>query len=356
MFHAGGFPEPSKQIEQARAILEFLVSCCSLQQAAGLLLKEELDVLRMANNDTYVFHEYLERNNDPLYFHEFVRRARAHGLQYLADADFSTMVLQNLPEKARETFRGLPLVQQEQYMDFIRGRRFRRTLLCHAGVPLNRNLSADLFKKFHFAAAGKFEAAKVDIRNEDPSAFRCGNATLSTTSRLVKAALMHLKEVYPRFIPFGQLCATALARVHSVRPMDPQDPKMRPDVVASAMMQGYMAGLIAICLHPPRRVTEGGPRPMVSALARLQAAQGAQLTNTSHQTVTLDPLSKRIVRRLDGKHDRPALMESVREAIAAGEVVVKKGDRKVTNPDAETLANVLDRALGSIAEAGLLEG
>jgi len=356
-FHAGGFREPAKQIEQCHAILEFLAQCCNTQQAAGLLLKEELDLFRKVSNDTYLFHEYLEPNNHPVYFHEFAGRAAAHGLQYLADADFSMMLLQNMPEKVQEAFRKVPLVQQEQYMDFVRGRRFRKTLLCHEDVPLKRDLSSAQIKRFHVAAADKIEVAKVDIRNEQPAEFRSGGATLSAASRLVKAALVHLKEIHPRFVPFPQLHATALARAQLARPTAAEDPTMNAESLAGALMRGYAAGMIAICLHPPRAVSEAGQRPRVGPLARLQAARGRQLTNASHQTVALDPLAQRVVRRLDGKHDRAALLEAVREAMVAGEVVVKGGDGQVRSPeDTQTLGQVLEITLGTIARSGLLVG
>jgi len=63
------------------------------------------------------------------------------------------------------------------------------------------------------------------------------------------------------------------------------------------------------------------------------------------------------VRRLDGKHDRAALLEAVREAMVAGEVVVKGGDGQVRSPeDTQTLGQVLEITLGTIARSGLLVG
>jgi len=34
-------------------------------------------------------------------------------------------------------------VRQEQYIDFLTNRRFRRTMLCHADVPISRDVTSD---------------------------------------------------------------------------------------------------------------------------------------------------------------------------------------------------------------------
>ena len=61
---------------------------------------------------------------------EFAAHAAAHGLQYLAEADFFEM--QTTADGAGAADRR-PVVRREQYMDFLKGRMFRQTLLCHAG-------------------------------------------------------------------------------------------------------------------------------------------------------------------------------------------------------------------------------
>ena len=63
--------------------------------------------------------------------------AGEHGLQFLAEADFTEIQDRHLPPEAHEKLRALApdRVLREQYLDFLRGRRFRQTLLCRAGPP-----------------------------------------------------------------------------------------------------------------------------------------------------------------------------------------------------------------------------
>src|SRR5947208_11701556 len=102
------------------------------------MVQREADLLAQAS-DTYVYHEHLEEVNHPAYFHQFAERAAAHGLQYLAEAE-PTPLPSNLSPEGRETLQRLAgdLIQGEQYLDFVRFRTFRRTLLCHSDVRLSR--------------------------------------------------------------------------------------------------------------------------------------------------------------------------------------------------------------------------
>ena len=79
----------------------------------------------------------------PLYFHEFAERAAAADLQYLGDADPPTMGHFNFPEDVQQILRTLSnnVVQAEQYMDFLRNRMFRQSLLVKPNVQHSRSLT-----------------------------------------------------------------------------------------------------------------------------------------------------------------------------------------------------------------------
>jgi SAM-dependent methyltransferase len=139
-YHAKRFADPAQRVAQARALLDFMAQAVAGQQTAhSVLLKTEVEALRQAS-DSYLFHEQLEETNDPLYFHQFVERAAAKGLQYLGEAEISAMWLGNLPAPIANTLRGLStdIVQMEQFMDFLRNRMFRQTLLCHKNIQVQR--------------------------------------------------------------------------------------------------------------------------------------------------------------------------------------------------------------------------
>lgn len=58
--------------------------------------------------------------NEPVYFHQFAERAGIHGLQYLGESDFGTMLTSKFPKEVAETLSKINknIVSTEQYMDF----------------------------------------------------------------------------------------------------------------------------------------------------------------------------------------------------------------------------------------------
>ena len=112
-----------------------------------MTLRQELDAIRN-EPDAYLFHEHLEEHNDAFYFHEFADAAKRHGLEYLAEADLGDMLVSNFPPEVAQTLQRVAtdIIRMEQYMDFVRNRMFRQTLLVHQGAPIRRNLDGRVLK------------------------------------------------------------------------------------------------------------------------------------------------------------------------------------------------------------------
>jgi len=106
------------------------------------MLKQNLDLIRR-QTDSYLLHDHLEEVNDPVYFYQFVERAGRHGLQYLGESEFATMLTNMYPKEVTETLQRIAkdIVRMEQYMDFLRNRTFRQTLLCRSDLTLKRNVT-----------------------------------------------------------------------------------------------------------------------------------------------------------------------------------------------------------------------
>lgn len=353
-YHAGHFRDPKEQIAQAKAILKLLSELESEHDAVGMLLRQEWEKISALNNDTYVFHDHLEIDNHPLYFHEFVTRAQAQGLKYLAESEVPTMLVQNMPQKAREWLSGLPIAAFEQYADFLHARRFRMTLLCHHDVTLNRALTPEVMKRFHVGLAKKVESGPVDIRNDERVEFTTKGKRLRVTDRLAKAAMVYLNEIYPRQVPFRQVCATAQARVGALSRREPDRQPLSEEILAGALLTGFTVGIVAATVHPPTCASQPGRCPLANPLARLQAERGRQVTNQQHQFIALGPVGRRILRRLDGRHDRDDLLGCVRESLAAGEIAAAEGQPPLERLGPKAMQEVLDQELSRLTEAGLL--
>lgn len=355
-YHTADFDKPEEKILQAKAILTYLIEAGGGSQVLRQAMQEELDLLKLANNDAYLFHEYLEADNRPMYFHEFMRLAGSKGLQYLADSEFSTMLLANMPEKARAPLQHLPAVQQEQYMDFVRNRRFRKTLLCHRAVAMNRRVQPAKMKEFHIALAGPLKQLDIDLRGDHRATIEAGTGRMESFNPLAKAAMLCLHDRYPEFLSFEDLHQTASARIAHLRPAALGNADCTRDALANHLLVAYTVDIVAVAVHPPRCVGLVSDSPLTSSLARWQAEGSRPITNQRHQTVNLDPLARRLLISLDGRHDRKSLVRHLQEAAAAGEVKVTQDDRSVAALTPAMCEILVDHSLAQMSAAGLLIG
>jgi len=346
-YHASRFKDPREKIDQAKAMLKFTAETCDRDTTIGRTLREELQLLQKINDDAYLFHEHLEKNNRPLYFAQVINAATTLGLQYLAEVDFRHMLLRNLPEKVQEQLAGLALVQQEQYMDFFRARRFRKTLLCHGQIELQRRIPPEKMEHLHLGLATDPGRLKIDTRNETATVFALGESKLTTSEPATKAALLHLKEVFPQYVSFDRLCETASGESR---------PPTGRQQLRSSMLAAFSVGIVDVCVHPPQCTSQLNDHPLASPLARLQASRGNAVTTQRHDRAVLDDLGRYVVQRLDGGHDRGALVGSVRQAIASGAIAVRRGERALDDVDPQLVSRYVDSALERIARLGCLVG
>src|SRR5262249_5091579 len=155
-------------------------------------------------------------HNSPLYFHQFIERAAAHQLLYLADADLYTMVRENLPGQVGPVLQRVcnDLIQLEQYMDFLRNRMFRQTLLCHARHPPNYRLDAGILAPFFFGSYLRAVSSRPDLHSSIREEFRSpSGASAFLLDPIAKAALVALGEAWPRFLSLEELCSQARAKL-----------------------------------------------------------------------------------------------------------------------------------------------
>src|SRR5262249_35007457 len=134
----------------------------------GLFLRSELELLQR-HSDYYLLHEHLEDNNLPVYFFQFIEQAQAQGLRYLGEADISVMVPGHFPPEVAGVLQRLSadLLHLEQYMDFLRNRMFRQTLLCHADHEPRYHLKPECLVDFHVAAPVRPTAPSPNLHSTE---------------------------------------------------------------------------------------------------------------------------------------------------------------------------------------------
>src|SRR5262249_54135491 len=258
----------------------------------SLLLKAELETLRQLP-DSYLLHDHLEEHNEPFYFYQFIEHAKAQELRFLGEAELGTMVLANFPPEIESVLQRLAvdILHTEQYMDFLRNRTFRQTLLCHAEVTPKYQVEPRLATAFHVASPARPAAPIPDLASPAAQTFTCPNkVTLTVREPLVTAALLCLGEAWPQTIPFVELRDRARARLKSTGQADAQTIARDTESLGQALLTGYtsaMPGVIQLSLVPCRFTTKVSANPAATPLARLQATTGYQVTNQRHEAIKL---------------------------------------------------------------------
>jgi methyltransferase-like protein/2-polyprenyl-3-methyl-5-hydroxy-6-metoxy-1,4-benzoquinol methylase len=356
-FHASHFTDAPTRVHQSRAFLSLLASIVEgSTDTYGRLIDEQVTELA-PSMDSYLFHEYLEDVNAPLYFHEFAARAAAHGLQYLEEAEPSPLP-SNLPAEVTRILHQLPvgLIDREQYFDFIRGRGFRRTLLCHDGVALRRPPSVEALAGMYLTGTVRPVSPEPDVRSSAVEAFRGERRTASTNDPLAKAALVYLSREWPRAVSLPALWAEVEASLAGADGAARSRLEEGPGLLAGVMLQCWAGGMVEAHVHAPAFVLEVSEGPTASPLARLQAMGEGLVTNLRHWAVQLCDFDRLVLRRLDGTRDRGAILDSLAMAVREGELSLEQEGGAVQDPARarEMLAESLEPALERLARSALL--
>ena len=361
LFHANQFSDSTQRIEQARALMDFLGRSVSTENSLyGQLLQQELTSIKQCR-DSYLFHEYLEEVNAPIYFHQFAERAGKHGLQYLAEADFGAMLTRGFPTETAETLERISqnIINAEQYMDFVRNRLFRQTLLCHEHLTLKRDLGPEDLTGLLVASAASPKTEVVNLSAGEEQSFRTPKgASLATDHALTKAGLIVLKKHWPRAIDLDTLLQESACLVSNLQPLTEAQLQQSRRVFSEHLLKCYAAGVVELHSWQAHFVTEPSDRPRISELAAYLLGQGQPVVNQRHQLVNLDPPTLHLCRILDGTRERKALVAHMTELVEAGSLVVRLDGDPLTDPRQieDALANGVEHALANLAGAAMLVG
>ncbi|MBM75463.1 MAG: hypothetical protein CMK59_08670 [Proteobacteria bacterium] len=371
-YHAGKMEHTEDKIAQAKAILQFTtLHTLDSSSPYGQFLGNNIEFMSRLT-DEYLFHEYLETNNHPLYFNQFVEQAAQHSLQYLGDTEFHTMTPLNYPEETKATLEAISpsIFELEQYMDFLRCRRFRCSLLIRDHHELKREVPLDPFLdlRFRFRA---FAQSLIDIepteRPEQPlsdeehdiettlHAISINDANIEDQDLtaadvdLYKSALELLNDCYPQSLHFSEIiaqCSTTLSRVI----------EQEEQIDLCKLFQSlFIKNLIHLELIAPTFVTEISERPILNPLARYQLTYQAVVNSALHDMILVsDPWLQQLGQRLTGEHTLPELIETLKE-LQDQEILETPFETPPEDPDKELLV-LLKKALQIFADHGALIG
>jgi methyltransferase-like protein/2-polyprenyl-3-methyl-5-hydroxy-6-metoxy-1,4-benzoquinol methylase len=355
-YHVRNFEDPTKQIAQAKALLRFLAdSTGGSDTPYAKFLQSELKILDR-HSGSYLFHEHLEQVNEPFYFHQFFDRAAQVGLQYVGDAQLSTMWIDNLPQKASETLSKLaPQIQQrEQYADFVSNRTFRHSVICHPGAGVNRSIDEVRTRQMRYRGRFKIEGEKQEIPLSPKVEVAFSNAngrTIRTADTHTKVALAELAQTWPASRSVDDLYTVAKKRAGADTIMDAARDGAARVQLANNLNHLIVMGLLDFSFAADRFATTVEDKPTAFQLARLQSETDKNVSTLSHAIVSLSDASRFLIRYIDGTRDRDALVGVLRTAVEEGKLTVQGDEETVTRE----LQNAVDNALKIITLNCLLE-
>ncbi len=350
LYHAKLFEDPTEKIAQAMELLRFVRDNNPEGSAYRGVIDSEINLLS-EQTLSYVAHDHLESENTQFYFHEFAAALGQHGLQYVGDSDIAQMYVENIPEDAAEKLKAVTdILRQEQYMDFIRNRRFRSSIVCSESAALNRNLRQEAIHDFYLSSSIKPDEADIkaeaaDTRFRD----RSGNVVFTAHTKEVAVLFSELSES-PRPIKSGDLIDMA------ARNLDGADRDALRKVVEGFGLKLALKGLISLHAEAGSHVLHVSETPEASRLARYQVSAQGWATNARHEKINHDHFTRVLIEYLDGTRSLDDLCQIMYEQVDKGALGVQLDGKDITDAEQRRLVirQLTENALNSIAQNALL--
>jgi SAM-dependent methyltransferase len=313
LYHTRNSADDGARIREGRAFLELLQNSHILSREWAELLETEVKAL-LKHEGGGLFHDDLASINDSVYFRDFAAHAAPYGLQYLGEADLEEMFDHN---------RALPwlkddVLEREQYLDFLKLRRFRQTLLCHEAVALERDLDPAIMERFHFSAPGKeIEGGQLEGLH---------GIRISALQDSVRRVALAMGEIYPLPASFDELLPYAGDR----------------SALGEIMLALVTGGFADLHVHDFPCADTVSEKPRASRLVRYELKHSPYVTSVAHHMIQLGEIDRYLLPLVDGTRTQ---LEIARELAAMAGA-----------PGTEEIMEHLPKSLEWFAREGLLEG
>ncbi len=350
-FHTRDTNEPTEKVQKAISFLAFLVENSIEKEAFQPFLTCELE--RHFDHETAdIYHDDLAEFYQPVYFYEFVETLKKHGLQFLSESEITAMSMHSFSPQVREMIESLgDIVEREQYLDFLRGRFFRQTLICHQEVELNREISPTILQDFYISSPIRplDENPNLTERKVEKFVGR-KSAGVEIDHPLTKAALVYLNKIFANSADFKELVANA-RQILEENGFQTDDWEKEKNIITQILWQMYYStGLVEINVNRRKISTDAGDTPKVNRLAAWQIKHGANISTYLGTSIKIDDeISHHLIELMDGTRTRAELLEEMKSFVEAQEDMENKQEFL------ENLPNWLNENIDYSAQMGLFE-
>ena len=342
-YHSMGMKDSQQRLEQLHALFQFLIAANKEDNTAySLMLQEEYQIFQQLPQPEYYL-DYIDADNEPVLFTEFMQRANAQELDYLGDTFIKTMLPQNLSADIQQNLAAFEhnIVQQEQYMDFARNRRYRHTLLVHQGTELDRNLDVNLIKDFYLCC--DFQIKEV----EGALHFISSHGTITTEDAAVQKIFALLSKHYPQVVKLDDLISQS-------------ETQPSAQAIYETVFSCCMQGIIELHQQPTTYRTYIAEQPFASPLIRAQIELGkTQVTNLRNEPIEVsNALCLHLLPYLDGQYNYSDLERLIQHGLDQNkyQLDINQGGQNINLSDKqkqELFKHVLNSNLQLLARAAV---
>ena len=370
-FHVVRQEDQKEQILQARALIRFLSAHIrdTDKDPYGKFIASKEDFI-LGLSDEYLYHEYLEAYNQPYWFYEFIKLLNKNTLQYLGDADFISMLSLHWPNETKEILHKISSTQYEleQYMDMLRGRRFRCTLFVHYAREVTREIEPNVFKDFYYSYKACDKWSSLDATKEAKKPLETEQTSEEVIAKLLNsvehskieksiqiAIFQYLHKMWPKRIHFTELRdIAAITKGESLSDTEVLG-------IAELLQTFYLMSNIDVHLFSPSVANNIPERPQLNGVARYQTTyQRAFCTPLHHMLMVRDEWAQEMVKLMDGTRTVDEIVEILYAKMNVGELpsLEWKDDEGEKITDKDVMISLLKiqvrKKLGFLLENGAL--
>jgi methyltransferase-like protein len=307
-YHTANVEAPMAKVQNGINFLNFLVHATPDDSLYQSMIKMELAQFGQRTPEN-IYHDDFASINQPYYFHEFVDLLNGAGLQFLSEVDSFWMEAAEISPEVMKKLDDLgdDIVRREQYIDFIKCRPFRSTLVCHAGIELDREPGPEILKNFYLASQVEPETAEPDFTTPGTLKFAgAEGGVFEVGNPLPKAAIFHLQKIWSRSIGFEELMKEASDLAGGASAAD-------VETTSAELLDLFKRGFIYLHRYRPDFPVEPSERPAATKFAQWQLRRNAS-DITTLSGMNLKPendLMRLLLLLCDGTRDRAALVSEI---------------------------------------------
>jgi SAM-dependent methyltransferase len=301
-FRTEGIENPDERVTTGIEFLQLLHQVRGVDDAYAKLLLLQFEYLSEREPHATA-HDELNEFYHPVTFLDFARHARTHGLEYLCESALpppTDSVYRTEIHAVLEPTAGPDPLRQEQMLDYIRGRIYRESLVCHSGLAHSYDPDPAHLTGLLFASP----ATSASL--ETPGAVRFTLPRGEHTDIQHPAAIAVL-----RALEAAWPLALSLEEVHKTAGsvFAPDETGLR------LLLRLTISRLVELRAWNPPAARTISTHPRASASARQEALTHPRTSTLLHTTALLeDPRLCMLLCLLDGTRDRAALADAMHAA------------------------------------------